>query len=141
MQLGTRISRQSRLARESTSPSFWPMSTPNRSGMLKGLQPAEPRIVSPPLRMPLLLSILTIHFYIISFHLGPLLLLLSSFLRLRTSPRFHQQKCPPHFESPPTRQPLAQVVFPTLYGSRSIRPMSGSFHPFSLPSPPTGTTP
>jgi len=42
--------------------------------------------------------------------------------------------------NPPTRQPLVQVVYLTRSGSKSIRPMSGSFHLCSLLSSPTGTT-
>jgi len=79
------------------------------------LLPAEPRIVFLCLRMPPLPLKLTIHFYNISSLLGPLLLLLSSFLRLRTTPWFHQRMCPPHFKNPATRQLLGlteSLAFP-----------------------------
>jgi len=141
VRLGPRISRLSKLPRESPGRSFWPTLTPNQSGMLERCWPAEPRIVSPCLRTPPPPPKLTIHFYNISSLLPPLLLLLSCFLRLRTSPRFYQQKCPPHFKNLPTRQPLALVLFLTLPQSRSTRPTSGSFHLCSLPSSTMGTTP
>jgi len=107
----------------------------------KIVQPGEPQIVSPLSRTPPPPLKLIIHFYNIFFLLDPLLLLPSSFLRLRKSLRFYEQKFPRHFENPPTRQPLAQVVFLILSGSRSIRPTSGFFRLCSLLSSPTSTTP
>jgi len=43
--------------------------------------------------------------------------------------------------NPLIRQPLAQVALPALFGSKSTRPMSGSFHLFSPPSSPMDIIP
>jgi len=119
---------------------LWPMLTCDRSGMPERLRSAEPLICSPHSRTPPPQLKLTIHFYNICSLLDPLLLLPSSFQSLRTSLQFYHQECPPHSESSPTRQPLAQVVFLTLSGSKSTRPTSRSFPLCSLLSSPTGTT-
>ena len=121
-------SRLSNLPKESTGRTFWPTATRDQSGMPERLWPVEPLIVSSHSRTPPPPPKLKIHFFNIFSLLDPLLLHPSSFPRLRRSLQFYQHKCPPHWENPPTHQPLAQLVFLTLSGSKSRRPTSGSFH-------------
>jgi len=139
--LETRISRLSNLPNESTGRSFWPTSTPNHSGMLERLQPAEPRIVAPhsrtPSPPPKINFTLLQHFFPPRPSPPPPLILPA----FKDVPLVLPAEVSSHCENAPTRQPLAQVVFLTLTGSRSIRPTSGSFYLCSLPPSPMGTTP